>query len=202
MAVFDPTYGELLTAKEVSTATGLTMNQLRNWRVASRMDKAPFGFVQIGLAPYYRKASVQLWLDRNLGANVKYQPAGTDKEVPLGIASEGDFEKRKALGEIAQITSETVFGVYYSPVRSRDPENFNKVFAERMNYYRAKHHGVDAESLERVVSPQRHSQPDWFIGAVPTIRELYAQQQGYDLTEEEILSAPLGQIPPLKEKNI
>lgn len=201
MSIFDPTYGELLTAKEVCLATGFTLNQLRNWRLPARMEKAPFGYVAIGTAPYYRKASVQLWLDENLGSNLRYVPAGVDARVPLGVASEGDYEKRKALGEIAQITSETAYGVYYSPIKARDPQGFANALRERGLYYRAKITGVPVAELEPIVSPQRMEKPDWYVGVVPTLRELYAQQQGYDLTEEEILSAPLGQIPPLKEKN-
>jgi hypothetical protein len=122
--------------------------------------------------------------------------------VPLGVASEGDYEKRKALGEIAQITSETAYGVYYSPIKARNPEVFNTALKERGLYYRSKITGVPIEELTVIVSPQRLNQPDWYVGVVPTLRELYAGQQGYELTEEEILSAPLGQIPPLKEKNV
>jgi hypothetical protein len=202
MGLFDPTYGELLTAKEVCDSTGFTMNQLRNWRVPTRLDKAPFGFVSIGITPYYRKASVQLWLDENLSTNVRYTPAGVDARVPLGVASEGDYEKRKALGEIAQITSETAYGVYYSPIKARDPQGFTIALKERGLYYRSKITGVPIEELTVIVSPQRLEKPDWYLGVVPTLRELYAQQQGYELSEDDILSAPLGQIPPLKEKNV
>lgn len=202
MGLFDPTYGELLTAKEVCDSTGFTMNQLRNWRVPTRLDKAPFGFVSIGITPYYRKASVQLWLDENLSTNVRYTPAGVDSRVPLGVASEGDFERRKALGEIAQITSETAYGVYYSAIKARNPELFNTALRERGLHYRAKITGTPIEELSVIVSPQRLNQPDWYLGVVPTLRELYAQQQGFDLSEDDILSAPLGQIPPLKEKNV
>jgi hypothetical protein len=127
---------------------------------------------------------------------------GIDEDYPIEKTVEGDFEKRKALGEIAQITSETAYGVYYSAIKARDPQGFATALRERGLYYRAKITGVPAEELEVIVSPQRLSQPDWYLGVVPTLRELYAQQQGYDLTEEEILSAPLGQIPPLKEKNV
>lgn len=202
MAIFDPTYGELLSAKEVCSATGFTLNQLRNWRLPARLEKAPFGYVAIGTAPYYRKASVQLWLDNNLNNNVRYVPAGTDKEVPLGVASEGDFEKRKAIGELGQITSETAYGVWYSPIKARNPMEFDKALRERGLYWRSKITGVPVDELTPIVSPQRLSQPDWYFGAIPVLRELYASQQGYDLTEDEILSAPLGQIPPLKEKNV
>ena len=202
MATFDPVYGDLLTAKEASDLTGLTMNQLRNWRLPARYDKAPFGFLYIGTAPYYRKAVILGWLEKNGGSNKRYVPLGIDEDYPIEKTVEGDFEKRKAMGEIAQITSETAYGVYYSAIKARDPQGFATALRERGLYYRAKITGVPVEGLEVIVSPQRLSQPDWYLGVVPTLRELYSQQQGYDLSEEEILSAPLGQIPPLKEKNV
>jgi hypothetical protein len=201
MSTFDPVYGELLTAKETSEMTGLTMNQLRNWRLPARYDKAPFGFLYIGTAPYYRRNVILGWLEQNGGSNKRYVPLGIDTDFPIDATFDTDFEKRKAMGEIAQITSETAYGIYYSPIKARDPQGFTTALRERGLYYRSKITGVPVSELEVIVSPQRMEKPDWYVGVVPTLRELYAQQQGYDLTEEEILSAPLGQIPPLKEKN-
>lgn len=202
MSTFDPVYGELLSSKEVSELTGLTLNQLRNWRLPARHDKAPFGFLYIGTAPYYRKNVISAWLEQNGGSNKRYVPLGIDSQFPIDATFEADFERRKAMSEIAQITSETAYGVYYSPIKARNPELFNTALRERGLYYRSKITGVPVEELTVIVSPQRLNQPDWYLGVVPTLRELYAQQQGYDLSEEDILTAPLGAIPPLKEKGI
>lgn len=78
--IIDPFYGELLTAREVSELSGFTMNQMRNWRLPSRLDRAPFGFLSIGKAPYYSKVVVDSWLDIHGGQTPTYHASAFDRD--------------------------------------------------------------------------------------------------------------------------
>lgn len=198
MGLFDPTYGELMTAKEVCEATGFTMNQLRNWRLPSRLDKAPFGFVSVGVSPYYRKASVQLWLDKNAGSNIRYTPAGTDLDVPVSTAFEGDLDKVNALKRVAVITPENVkswqdylFGVDAQKTLSYSNIVKNEFLSELLGFEVGLSNSVSAEN--------RFSEPVWFEATVKALRLQLNEMYGLGLSRDEVLSVPVGQVPPLKE---
>ncbi len=198
MGLFDPTYGELMSAKEVCEATGFTMNQLRNWRLPSRLDKAPFGFVSVGMSPYYRKASVQLWLDKNQGSNVRYSPAGTDLDVPVSVAFEGDVARLNALKRVAQITPENVkswqdylFGVNQQLTLTYSNIVKNEFLSELLGFEVGLSNSVSAED--------RFSQPVWFEATVKALRLQLNEMYGLGLSRDEVLSVPVGQVPPLKE---
>lgn len=198
MGLFDPTYGELLTAKEVCEATGFTMNQLRNWRLPSRLDKAPFGFVSVGVSPYYRKASVQLWLDKNAGSNVRYTPAGTDLDVPVASAFEGDLDRLNALKRVAVVTPENVkswqdylFGVDAQLTMRYSNLVKNEFLSELL--------GRKVGLSDSIPAEKRFSEPVWFEAVVPAMRLQLNEMYGLGLTREEVLSVPVGQVPPLKE---
>ncbi len=201
MPHFDPLYGELLSSKETSLLTGFTLNQLRNSRLPSRIENAPFGYVMIGSAPYYRKAVIQLWLDQNGGRQSGvYKPAGLDALVPLAEQSEADHRKYDALSQIADITTETAYNRWFGRLMTQDRELTNKATKERQKYYIAKHYGKDPSEVEWIPPAKRFEQPDWFIGTVPALREVYSQLSGFDLTEQDLLSLPIGQVPPFKEQ--
>ncbi len=198
MGLFDPTYGELMSAKEVCEATGFTMNQLRNWRLPSRLDKAPFGFVSVGMSPYYRKASVQLWLDKNQGSNVRYSPAGTDLDVPVSVAFEGDVARLNALKRVAQITPENVkswqdylFGVNQQLTLTYSNIVKNEFLSELLGFEVGLSNSVSAED--------RFVQPVWFEATVKALRLQLNEMYGLGLSRDEVLSVPVGQVPPLKE---
>lgn len=82
--IVDPVYGELLSSREVSLSTGFTMNQLRNWRLVSRHELAPFGHVRIGGTSYYRKVVVQDWIAEHGNQRGVYVQTERDKKFPIG----------------------------------------------------------------------------------------------------------------------
>ena len=202
MSIFDPTYGELLSAKEVSEATTLTMNQLRNWRMPERLEKAPFGVVYIGTAPYYRKASVQRWLDQNEGSNVRYVPAGTDLEIPINESTAQDVEKAKAMRTIAQITSANAYDPWYSKFNQMNAELSMGEMRKQVEWW-AKATGKDATGVERVPPMMAYDSPQnsevFFIGFTLAMRSVLNQIQNLGLTDEEIISVPVGDVPPIKK---
>lgn len=201
MSVFDPTYGELLTSKEVTQITGFTSNQLRNWRLPARLEKAPFGFVYIGATPHYRKASVLKWLDTHQANNVRYVPAGADLLVPIEAGLAVDAEKQLRIQEVSQIVSDNAYFVWYANLWNINGEKFDSLWKPLMMKYRSLASGLPESELVHIPTSHRLSQPEWFTGAVPALREIYALFNGFELTEEEILSTPIGTVPPMKEKN-
>jgi hypothetical protein len=201
LPIYDQTYGELLTAKETCLATGFTMNQLRNWRVASRLEKAPFGYVSIGITPYYRKASVQLWLDRNAGDNIKYTPAGTDKEVPLGVANEKDFEKRNQIGVLSSITTRNYWLKWYQDIASIYNQEWASYVMDNQRRFYAQYKGIEDPSQLKHLNYMKRAEnlEQFYYGGVMSARVFYADKQGWDISEEEILAMPVGELPPSKE---
>lgn len=77
-----PTFGDLLSSKEVAEITGFTLNQLRNFR--QRIDSAPFGFVRQGGSAWYRKVEIDAWLSRNGPVPWTYIPT---RRAVDGVAS-------------------------------------------------------------------------------------------------------------------
>lgn len=178
------------------------MNQLRNWRMPTRKDKAPFGVVYIGTAPYYRKASVQLWLDRSGGSNVRYVPAGTDLEIPIAEAVVADVDKQKAMRLIAQITSENAYDPWYGKFNQMNAELSMSEGKKHVEWW-GKATGKPTEGVERIPPMMRydsqHNSEVFFIGFTLAMRSVMNQIQNLGLTDEEIISIPVGDVPPLKK---
>lgn len=187
-----------MTAREVCESTGLTMNQLRNWRLPSRIDKAPFGYVAIGTSPYYRKASVQKWLDRNQGSNVKYVPAGTDLETPIEDAYAGDAKRAMGMRMLGSITPENVYAT-----RERFMTKSREItydYATKRERQFIKEIVGDYDPMTRPINFEtRFSEPTWFTASVKAMRLAQNEIAGLGFSEEEILALPIGQVPPLRE---
>lgn len=205
MPLFDPAFGELLSSRETSELTGLTINQLRNWRLPARQDKAPFGFVQIGAAPYYRRAVVELWLERNGGSNRKYVPLGLDAEIPVDSQLEQDTEKRKHLSQLATITTANQFFRWGSTLGDILQENYGKGIHEHARRLYGMWKGLSPEDAEQLVHIPRGKMTtnleQYYVGSTLATRRLWANTQGWDITDAELVAIPVGEIPPLKEHN-
>jgi hypothetical protein len=200
MSIYDPLYGELLTANEVVSVSGLTANQLRNWRVESRLHLAPFGFVSIGAKPYYRKVVVDAWVERNGGTKRVFKSAGLDAEFPVDAVLELDEDKRKNLLELASITTANqwlkwtpFFGrvapkTWVDDVNRLQPELFakwSKTSREVANYVPYGKRGEFAEQ--------------WFVGNVLAFRRMLCSLREWDISDDELFALPVGDVPPLKE---
>lgn len=200
MAVFDPVYGELLTAKEVASATGLTMNQLRNWRMPHRLDKAPFGYVQIGVSPHYRKATVEKWLETNVDKNVRYVPAGLDLDIPINEAVSLDLDKQKHLSALADITTATMWLRWYTRISEILRADFGKKFrAEQKRLYSIVS-GMPAEDVPTLVYGQRFDNLEvFYVSSVLALRKLWAEINEWSVSDRELIDLPIGDVPPAKE---
>jgi hypothetical protein len=196
MSHFDPTYGDLLTAREVSDATNFTLNQLRNWRSESRKDLAPFGCIRMGGTSYYRKVVVQAWIDRNGAQTGVYHQTDLDREFPINQASSSDLNKHQAVALLSKITTENVYNWLDSQLAKQGTTFTNKHW--KPTWFAIQHHLDEPESY--VTFMNRYDYLDWFKMAVPTARYYVAQQQGLEITLDEILELPVGSIPPINEK--
>lgn len=196
MGMFHPVYGELMTAKEVSEATGHTINQLRNWRVKSRQHLAPFGSILIGATSYYRQVVIQAWIDRNGRQDGDYFMTELDKEFPLNVSVEGDIKQRQATRLIASINPETVadahekLSVLNRPIVMRYANSVKNRFIEE----ELGHAPEDA-----ITKDKRFANPVWFTAMTKAMRLAQNEIANLGFTEEEVLAIPVGQVPPLRE---
>lgn len=196
MGMFHPVYGELMTAKEVSEATGHTINQLRNWRVKSRQHLAPFGSILIGATSYYRQVVIQAWIDRNGRQDGDYFMTELDKEFPLNVSVEGDIKQRQATRLIASINPETVadahekLSVLNRPIVMRYANSVKNRFIEEELGYAPE---------DAITKDKRFASPVWFTAMTKAMRLAQNEIANLGFTEEEVLAIPVGQVPPLRE---
>lgn len=194
MPIQNTIYGELLTSKEVCEVTGFTMNQLRNWRSPSRRDLAPFGFVSIGVSPYYRKVVVQDYLDEQGPQQGVYVMTDRDKKFPVAVGEQISIEHNTAVNTVSRITTENVYNWLEGQI---DKQGIK--FTDTWKELWAQFDAVDGE-LAYITYHQRYDNLAWFKRAVMTARAYLSESQGFDLSLEDIKAIPVGAVPPLNEK--
>jgi hypothetical protein len=187
-----------MTAKEVADSTGFTSNQLRNWRMDSRAHLAPFGSIQIGRTSFYRQVVVQDWIDENGRQDGTYRMTDRDKKFPLNTAVEGDIKKRDALSRVQAVTPENVksWQDYLFGVNQQLTAHYSNIVK---NEFLSELLGREVNLSNSVSSEKRFSEPVWFEAVVPALRLQLNEMYGLGLTREEVLSVPVGQVPPVKE---
>lgn len=201
MSIYDPLYGELLTVNEVVSVTGFTTNQLRNWRTENRLHLAPFGYVQIGVKPYYRKVVVDAFVEENGGAKRVFKSAGLDEKFPVDEVLALDEGKRENLLELASITTANQW-LKWTPFFGRVmPKEWIDLVNRLQPELYAKYIGAGgAEFFTYVPYGKRGEHPEqWYVGNVLAFRRMLADLRGWEVTDEEIFGMPVGDVPPLKE---
>ena len=200
MTHYDPLYGELLDSREVAEMTGLTMNQLRNWRLPSRQDSMPFGYLKIGGSVKYRKAVVDAWLEKNGAIVPEYVQGELDKQVPLNDVLASNPAKRDGLAKLAKITTRNSWTSMATwLIEQSGIDNGTKVIHDEGKRLLALERGVDVSEFGTPNANLKSNDPDafwkiWTYG----VRKGFAQVNSLDVTDEEIMSLPVGDIPPLK----
>lgn len=189
MPHYHPTYGDLMTSKEVSDATHFTLNQLRNWRTDSRAHLAPFGSIQLGGTSYYRKVVVQAWIERNGVQTGVYRMTDLDREFPIAETSIKDLDKSNAIAVLLRVTTENVC----SWLEAQIDKQRNFVSAVWEPTWKS----IREDYVSKNVRWEDHS---WFETAVQVQRAYINDQQGYGLSLDEIKAIPVGNVPPLNEK--
>jgi hypothetical protein len=194
MPIQNAIYGELLTSKEVCEVTGFTMNQLRNWRSPNRRDLAPFGFVSIGVSPYYRKVVVQDYLDEQGPQQGVYVMSERDKKFPVAIGESISIERNNAIAVLSKVTTENVYAWLESQL-DKQGIRFTDTWKSLWNAWDE----LDVE-LPYITYHQRWENTAWFRRAVLVARTYLAQQQELEIDAIEIGKLDVGNVPPLNEK--
>lgn len=195
MPIQNAIYGELLTSKEVCEVTGFTMNQLRNWRSPNRRDLAPFGFVSIGVSPYYRKVVVQDYLDEQGPQQGVYVMSERDKKFPVAIGETISIERNNAIAVLSKITTENVYAWLENEISKHGIKFTDASWKPIWKQFDE----IDGEQ-PYITYVQRWDAPAWFKRAVLVARGYLAKQQGLEITLEDIGTLDVGNIPPLNEK--
>jgi hypothetical protein len=199
----DPVDGTLIGIAEVSAMTGFTPHQIRSWRKPENYDKAVFEALRDPASStiWYRLVDVEDWCAQHDKQSFLRAIPAPNAFKSSRVNEVESYEKRTALEGIAEITSENAYYVWFEKFSKVDYKRLLDKLQTRSGYYKAKILGGQPEDYQHISAPQRLANPQWFTGAVPAMRELYAELNGIDLTEEEILSVPIGQVPPLSEKH-
>ena len=203
MTTYHPKFGELYSPKEVADLTGFTANQLRNWR-QRQGETMPFGFIRQGGTSFYRKVVIDTWLEENDGGIAEYVMSDLDKRFPIERELATDRDKVENLKKLAGITTANAYMKWYQWYCDSSGIDFttasNKV-EEWQKHYWALHTGLPLDQIPKFpLRKQRGEQPEYYwLGWTWAMRRAYADVYGFDVSDEEIMSLPAGEVPPLKE---
>lgn len=200
----DPVDGVLIGVNEVALMTGFTTHQLRNWRKPEHYDKAVFEALREphSSSVWYRLADVEDWC-------AAHGKEGFMRAIPAPNAFKStrvhepvDDSKRKALEAIAQINSSNAYDPWYTKFNQMNAELSMSEMRKQVEWY-GKATGKDTTGLERVAPMMAYDSPQnseiFFIGFTLAMRSVLNQIQNLGLTDEEIISIPVGDVPPLKK---
>lgn len=203
--MFDVEFGELVGIAEVELLTGISKSQLRNWRKPEFAHLAKFDeYHGAGNKVWYRLADVEQYL---ADAGVVVGGSGFRRvERPNAVRSAVVVEflsddKRVALGQLAEITTETMW-LRWSVRMSEmlGAEYPKRLRAEQARLY-ALYKGVGVDQVESFVAfgGKREHPEQFFVGNVLAYRRMLADVRGWNVDDVELLGLPLGDVPPLKE---
>lgn len=203
MAHFDPVYGEVLNSREVSEMTGLTINQLRNMRQRKADNSLPY--LRAGNTSWYRKQDVLNWVQSNGVAEAEYIIPNGIEPAPL-VGSPIDSAKRDVLAKIANITTKNSWSKWYTWILEDSGVGYSKAFYRieelQKEFYKKINDGEDLDDLYPDVlkfGMMRKNDPHRFWPAFTyAIRQMMAEISDWDVTEQEILAPPIGDVPPTK----
>lgn len=199
MTTYHPKFGELLTSREVSNLTGFTMNQLRNQR--QRIETSPFGFVRYGGTSLYRKSDIDAWVEQNGGAEWEY--IAGDNSITTPVLNEAAVGKHKTeLEELAKITTRNAWTKWYTWFTDSSGWNdpYNATMEWQKHYYKLAF-GEDLAELYPSTAFYKMRTQDplrYWPSIVFAMRKAVAEVYGYDVSDDEIIAAPIGENPPSK----
>lgn len=161
----------------------------------------PFGFLRKGASCYYRKDVIEAWLFENGVIEAEYVPADFDKVIPLNDVLVNDPAKQKNLAQLAKITTRnswTSMATWF--IEQSGFDNGTSAVHDWGRQMLAKERSIpEWNDISRPNNDLKASDPDafwkiWTYG----IRKGYAEVNGMDITDEDIMFLPVGDIPPLK----
>lgn len=201
----DPEFGELVGIGEVEFLTGISKAQLRNWRKPEFVHLAKFDeYVGEGNKVWYRLADVEEYLSRSgvvlggSGFRRVERPNAVRSAVATPFMSDGT---RRALLELADINTSTMWLRWSNRLSDALQAEYPKQLKANQARLYALWAGVDVESLPASVpfGGKGEFPEQFFVGNVLAYRRMLADLRGWEITDEELLSVPVGDVPPTKE---
>jgi hypothetical protein len=202
MTTYDPIYGELLTSREVSDLTGFTMNQLRHFR--QKPEVAPFPILRAGNTSWYRKSDIETYIQEHGTQTFEYIVPEGFNASPL-VGSVEDASRRDDIAKMRGVTTRNCWSkwVQYLTEDSGIPiiEAFDRIETEQVRLYematgdnlKAMYPDIKDFNLMRKHDPFRFW-PSHCFG----VRKVLAEHWGLDVSDQEIIDAPVGDVPPTK----
>lgn len=202
MTDYHPLYGKLLNSKRVSELTGYTTNQLRYFKRFP--EKSPLPMVKIGGTTLYREADVEMWLKENGVSGVEYIVPDGAKHAELLDSSKtsnnsehfASMSKIKTNNAWSKVSEGLLLSGAVSPIEAA----YKFLEDETARLYklkydidlREKHPGKNMDAWLRMNDPQAF----WEANCYGT-RSLARTVHNWDLTDEDILNAPVGDLIPV-----
>ena len=201
----DPEFGEMIGIGEVEFLTGISKAQLRNWRRPEFVHLAKFDeYVGEGNKVWYRLADVEEFLAQSgvalggSGFKRLERPNAVRSSVVVPFMSDGT---RRALVELADITTATMWLRWSNRLSEALQVEYPKQLKQHQARLYALWAGVDVESLPASVPFGLKSEfpEQFYVGNVLAYRRMLADLRGWNVSDEELLSVPVGDVPPTKE---
>lgn len=204
--MFDVEFGEMVDIREVSRLTGLSVHQLRSWRKPEFAHLARFETYRSPLnsAVWYRLADVELFL-KEQGIVVGSSGLRRDADLPAAFraplavpVSEG---VRQALAELADITTETMWLRWSNRLSEMLGVEYPKRLRAEQARLFALYKGVPVEQVEVFVpfGAKQDFPEQFFVGNVLAFRRMLADVRGWNVSDGELLSVAVGDVPPSRE---
>jgi hypothetical protein len=202
MATYDPIYGELLTSREVSDLTGFTMNQLRHFR--QKPEVAPFPILRSGNTSWYRKSDLENYIEEHGTQTFEYIVPEGFTSAPL-VGSLADSSRRDSITKMRNVTSRNSWSKW-SQYLTEDSgieiiEAFNRIETEQVRLYKMAT-GDDLKLMYPDIRDfnlmRKHDPFRFWPSYTYGIRRVLADHTGLDVTDQEIIDAPVGEVPPSK----
>lgn len=195
MPEYHPNYGNLMSSKEVASITGYTVNQLRNFRY--RPETSPFPFLRQGGTSKYREADIVHWLNTVGGAEMEYVVPPNVVAAPL--LNPMDAVNLVHFNEMKQIVTSNAWGskgTYL--IESSGIEDIYQKIDEWAEYYWSLHTGKPSdENGWMPLGKARKGSPHVYWPSITwAVRKAYSELREWGLTDEQIMSADVGEVPP------
>lgn len=203
MSIYHARFGTLLSSKEVADLTGFTLNQLRN----QRQRKTGLAYVRQGGTSWYRKDDVDVWIESNGGASWEYVVPDGSASAPLeNPAATG--EHKEHLDKLAKITTANAFKRWYTWILEEAglsyTDGYNLALANLKKFHTLRT-GEDLEVLfpdtavkgPTNINMMRTYDPIRYWPSIThAMRACLAHVYGWNVSDEEIMAAPVGEVPP------
>jgi hypothetical protein len=199
LSTYHPKYGELLTSREVSDLTGFTMNQLRNQR--TKPETSPIKFVRQGGTSWYRKSDVDAYIEINGGSEWEY--IGGPESIATPLVNESAVGQRKEyLDELSKITTRNSWTKWYTWFT--DHSGWKDAYGDTRKWQVELWKLSTGEDLDELYPKSafykmRAEDPLRFWPSITfAMRKAVAQVRGHEITDQEIIELPVGEVPPSK----